>query len=161
MPFLAALPWKWIALGIAALAAIGAIVLGAKGALDNARTSGLKQGRAEIQARWDAEKAGAANARAELTSALGEAFTGLDGSLQRTIEKVSSDGQTIRVKVQQEMAGDPRYASADCSISDGVRAQVDAARRLSGPAPVASGGSDSVSPSGAIVRFELGPSGQR
>lgn len=155
------LPWKWIGLGLAVLAAIGAIVWGAKASLDDARNSGLKQGRAEVQAKWDAEKAGRAQARAELSAALSEAFNGLDGTLQGTIRTLHANGQTIRVQVEKEMAGDPRYQSADCSLTDGVRAQIDAARSLSGPAAAAAVLSGGVPTSGAAVRLELGQPGQR
>lgn len=156
--------WRWLAAGaglIALLLAAAGLVIAVRGMIGDARDSGLKQGRAEVQARWNAEVAGRALARAELSTVLAEAFNGLDGSLQRTLTKVSSDGQTIRVHLEKEMAHDPRYSSADCSLGDGVRDQINAARRLSGPAAAATVHSGGVPSSGAAVRLDIGGAGQR
>lgn len=156
LAILTRLPWRWIGLAVAALAAIGAIVFGAKGALDDARQSGLKQGRSEIQAQWDAEKAGRAEAAAELTNALVERLTGIDGRLQAIGAKLNERARVIREVVLKEMANDPRYSSADCSLSDGVRQQVDAARGLSNPAAAPASDPASLPSSGAAVRIDFG-----
>lgn len=150
-------PWKIIALVGAGVALF--FVMGVT--LHRAKQDGLAQGRAEVRAEWDAEKAGRAKARAELGEALAEAFNGLDGTLQAAVGRITADGRTIRVQVEQELKNDPRYSSAECSLTDGVREQIDAARRLSGtsaPATLRSGG---VPASGAAVRLEFGDAGAR
>lgn len=159
--------WAWVvrnrwlvggAVGLLALAGIAwAVVAGVNHMLDQARAAG----RAEVQAEWNAEKAGAATARAELSTALASAFTRLDWSLQGAVAKISADGRSIRVTVAKEMANEPRYTSADCALTDGVRAQVDAARRLSGPSGAATVHSGGLPTSGAAVRLDLGGPGDR
>lgn len=150
---------RWLVGGVAGVLILAglvwAIVAGVNRMLDNARADG----RAEVMAEWNADKAGRATARAELSAALAQAFHGLDGSLQGAIAKISSDGRDIRIRVDKEMTGDPRYYSADCSIGDGVRQQIDAARGLSrsaAPTRVRDGG---VPASGAAVRLDLGEPG--
>lgn len=152
-----ALPWKIIGLSIVALIAIAAIIFGVNRALENAKQSG----RDEIQAKWDAEKRGAAEENVKLTTALSAAFNGLDGTLQNTIRTLHVSGQTITVRVKKELDNDPRYSDPGCSLTDGVRSEVNAARDLSNPAAPAPVRSGSVSSSGAAVRFEFGDAGSR
>lgn len=129
MPFnpFSALPWKWIGLAVAALGAIAAIIFGINHMLARAKQAG----RDEVRAEWNAEKAGRAQASAELTAALGESFNHLDRTLQKTVSLAAEQGQTIRTRVSQELKDDPRYSSAECALSDSVREAVNAARRLS------------------------------
>lgn len=159
--WLKTLPWKWIGLGLGVLLIVVAITIGVKAALDDAYERGEKSGKAEIQARWNAETAGRATARAELSSALVEGFHGLGLSFRDLATQINKSGDTILVQAGKEMANDPRYLSADCSLTDSVRAQVDAARGLSRSTTAAAGGSGSVSASGAVVRLDLGEPGQR
>lgn len=149
-------PWKWIGLGIGTLALLAGIFFGVKAALDGAYGRGEKAGQDAVQARWNAETAGRAQARAELSAALAEAFGGLDTTLQQTVSAIGTRGQEINLRLTKEMADDPRYQSADCSLTPGVLDQVNAARGLSGPAAPARVGDGGVPSSGAAVRLDLG-----
>lgn len=150
-------PYKWIAAGVGVLLLVGGIVFGVNHALDQAR----KAGRAEVQAKWNAEKAGAAKARAELSEALAEAFHGLDSSLQHTVRTISYEGRDITVRVQKEIDNDPRYRSAECSLTGGVQDGVNAARRLSADSPTATVRGGAVPTGGAAVRLEFRGAGER
>lgn len=150
-------PWK-----IIAIAGAGVLLFALMGwTLHRAKADGIAQGRAEIQRQWSAEKAGRANARAELSAALTQAFHGLDGTLQATVGKITADGRTIRVQVEQELKNDPRYTAAECSLSDRLRDEINAARGLSRPPGAADVRSVPVPAGGAAVRLEFGDAGPR
>lgn len=151
--------WAFVAFA-AALALIGLIggTIWKVGAMmDDARAAG----RAEVQAKWSAEKAGRAAASAELSAALAQAFNGLDGALQNTVRTIAWKGQDITVRVKKDLDNDPRYRSDACNLTDGVRREIDTARGLSGPARSAAVRDGGVPASGAAVRLELGDTGPR
>ncbi len=150
-------PYRWIAAGVGVLLLVGGIVWGVNHALDNARDAG----RAEVQAKWNAEKAGAAKARAELSEALAEAFHGLDSSLQQTVRTISYKGRDITVRVQKEIDNDPRYRSAECSLTGGVQDAINTARRLSTDTPATAVRGGAMPTGGAAVRLEFGVAGER
>jgi hypothetical protein len=129
------LPWKWIGLAVAALVAIATIVTGVNIALSRAKQAGKD----EVQAQWNAEKAGRAQASADLTAALSDSLGALDTSLQGALASTAAQGRTITNTIQKETIREPRYISADCSVTPGVFDQINAARGLSAPAPAASG----------------------
>lgn len=137
------------------LGAIAAVIAGVNHMLDNAKQAG----REEVQSDWNAEKAGRAQASAELSAVLAEAFNGLDGTLQDTIRNISVEGQDITIRVKKEMNNDPRYTAAECALTDSVRREINAARGLSRPTAPTPVHSVPVSDSGAAVRFELGDAG--
>lgn len=137
------LPWKWIGLAVAALSAIAAIIAGANYALAQAKQAG----RDEIQARWNAEKAGAALAAGQLTNALTDQLSVLDSALQAALAAKGQQGASITERVEKEIIREPRYTSADCAITDGVWREINAARGLSNASPSA-GGSGAGLPTG-------------
>lgn len=153
----ASLPWRWIGIGFAGLALIVAAVFGVRSILNQAR----KDGAAEVTARWEAEKRGAAEESAKLTAELTEALGGIDGKLQTVIAKIHEQGRVIKIETIKEIESDPRYSSDDCSVTDGVLRNINAARGLSGN-PASSGVSGKPVPTGnAVVRFQLGDTGSR
>lgn len=155
MPAILRTRWPYIVLG--ALALIVALVMGVNHALSSAKQAG----RDEVQAKWEAEKAGAATARAELSAALAQAFNGLDGSLQQAVRTLHARGADITVRVRKDLDNDPRYSSAACALSDRVLGEVNAARDLS-RSPTPSGVTGAAVPtSGAAVRLEFGGAGPR
>lgn len=137
--------------GLGALAVLAALVWGAHALYDDIKQSG----RDEVQAQWEAEKVGRALASAELSSALTQAFSGLDSSLQGAIKTISYKGRDITIRVKKELDNDPRYTSAACELTPGVLEQLNAARSVSHastPTGVSDGG---VPTSGAAVRLDI------
>lgn len=146
-----------ILIGLAGVLALAALTWGAHKLYQDVKQSG----RDEIQARWDAEKAGAEKARADLSDALTEAFAGLDGSLQSFAKTITVKGQQITVRVKKEMDNDPRYSSDECSVDGRVLDSINAARSLSHPATASGSNSNAVPTGGYPVRVELGDTGTR
>lgn len=124
------LTWKLGGYVLGALGALAALVLAVNALLAHERQAG----RDEIQARWNAERAGRAQASAELTSGLSTALSVLDRHVTDGIAANAAKGQAISVNIAKEAQNEPRYTSADCALTGGVRDQINAARDLSGPA---------------------------
>lgn len=137
--------------GLGALAVLAALVWGAHALYQDIKQSG----RDEVQAQWEAEKAGRALASAELSAALTQAFSGLDSSLQGAIKTISYKGRDITIRVKKELDNDPRYTSDVCSITPGVFEQINAARSLSNPAAASGVRDGGVPTSGAAVRLDI------
>lgn len=157
LTFFASTLGRNILIGLGAALALAALVWGAHALYQDIKQSG----RDEVQAQWEAEKAGRALASAELSAALTQAFSGLDSSLQGAIKTISYKGRDITIRVKKEMDDDPRYSSVECELTDGVLGQVNAARSLSHPAAPSGVRDGGVPTSGAAVRFELGSTGDR
>lgn len=130
---LKALPWKWIGLAVAALAAIATIIAGVNHALSQAKQAG----RDEIKAQWQLERTARAQASAALTNALADQLSVLDSALQAALAQQAQQAQVITNRIEKETIREPRYTSPDCSVSGGMLEDINAARRLSHPAPAA------------------------
>lgn len=127
----------------AIILAIGLIVAGVNNWIDGIRESG----RREVRAEWAAEKAGAAQAKAELEGALSATLAPMFDRLGRRIGAIDATAARINVTLPKEVASDPRYSDPRCTLTPGVREGIDAARRLSETAaPV--GGDDDAVPAG-------------
>lgn len=140
-----------ILIGLGATLALAALVWGAHALYQDIKQSG----RDEVQAQWEAEKAGRALASAELSSALAQAFSGLDSSLQGAIKTISYKGRDITIRVKKELDNDPRYTAPECELTPGVLEQLNAARSLSHASTPTSGDSDSVPTGSYPVRLDL------
>lgn len=153
---------RWLLL-IGALVALAgsvtALVMGFNHLVSSARESGLKQGRSEIQSKWNAEKAGREQARAELSEAMSEAITGFGDNMRRSVDVIYGKSRDINVRLKQEISNDPRYHSVECSLTPGVRDQINAARSLSKPAAPTGVHDGGVPTSGAAVRLDFGSPG--
>jgi hypothetical protein len=130
LPLPSWLTWKLGGYVLGTLGALAALVWAVNTLLAHERQAG----RDEVQAQWNAEKAGRAQAAAELTSTLSTSLSVLDKHVTDALASNNAKGQAISVNIAKEAQNDPRYVSADCSLTNGVRDQINAARSLSGPA---------------------------
>lgn len=98
----------------------------------SARDERLKQaGRDEVQASWNAEKAGRQQARADFQTALSAALSPQFDQLASRISGINTKGADISVRLPQAIAAAPRYVDPNCSLTAPVLDQVNAARALS------------------------------
>lgn len=151
LTFFASTLGRNILIGLGAALALAALVWGAHALYQDIKQSG----RDEVQAQWEAEKAGRALASAELSSALTQAFSGLDSSLQGAIKTISYKGRDITIRVKKELDNDPRYSAPECELTPGVLEQINAARSLSNPAAASGVRDGGVPTSGAAVRLDI------
>lgn len=112
-----------------------ALVFGVRSILRDARNAG----RAEIREQWNADKAARAEQSAQMTAGLVVAFNGMDRSLNNTVDRIFADGRNITINLDAEIKSDARYSSPGCSLTDGVFAQLNAARSLSPPTTTSPG----------------------
>lgn len=113
---------------VALLGAITALIL----AVHHYNESLRQDGRNEVQAKWDREKAVRATALAEFQVALGAALQPRFDALAQAIGSIDAKAATVNVALPKALAADPRYTSKDCGLTDPVRDQVNAARASSG-----------------------------
>lgn len=98
----------------------------------SARDERLKQaGRDEVQASWNAEKAGRQQAKAEFQTALTAALSPQFDQLASRIGAINTKGADINVRLPQAIAAAPRYSDPNCNLTAPVLDQVNAARALS------------------------------
>ena len=143
MPTLLLSPALWKIAGAVGLAA--ALLLGVHLLLVHER----ELGRAQIKAQWDAANVKQQQSLAAVQTSLQGVSQAIDGHLQAGVAGATSAGQAINVNIQRETANAPRYSNPDCSLTDGMRAQINAARQLSAPAADDQGTSGAMPPSAA------------
>lgn len=136
MPFL--IPGGFAALSIGKKLAIGAGVLIALVLAAwllvravSARDERLKQaGRDEVQAAWNGERAGRAQARAEFQGAITASLQPQFDRLATALGTIDTSAAEINVRLPAAVAAEPRYRDPDCALTQPVLEQVNAARAL-------------------------------
>lgn len=118
---------KKIALGIALIGALAGLVWGVNRLFDSIR----EDGRNEIRAQWNVEKAARASIKTEFTSAINAALTPQFDALADRVGNIDRAGSSISLNLPRALAEAPRYASADCSLTKPVLDQINQARALS------------------------------
>jgi len=102
-----------------------------------AREKAAKQaGRDEVQAQWNSEKAGRAQAAAQFQGAITASLQPQFDLLSSSLRRIDTEGAKIDIALPAAVAAEPRYRDPTCALTAPVLEQVNAARALAA-APIA------------------------
>ncbi len=112
-------------IGAGVVIALAALAWGAHALYNDIKQSG----RDEVQAQWDKAEAARQLQRAEMNADLTNAIGGIGDQLHTLVTGITGKQQRILTTVKLDMANDPRYTSASCSLTPSVLNSVNTARR--------------------------------